>query len=69
MIGVTISGLLFTPIFYVACRSLALWLVDVLRPAVGRRWPEVHSGFWSLRSDSCVRPDAISHFDCSGRVR
>jgi multidrug efflux pump subunit AcrB len=35
MIGVTIFGLLFTPVFYVACRSLAAW--PYRRAATGRR--------------------------------
>jgi hypothetical protein len=28
MIGVTAFGLVFTPVFYVACRSLGEWLKD-----------------------------------------
>jgi hypothetical protein len=55
MIGVTISGLLFTPAFYVACRSLRLWIVDVLvlRPAVegaGRRFIVLEPALGQLRS-------------------
>jgi HAE1 family hydrophobic/amphiphilic exporter-1 len=39
MLGVTLFGLLFTPVFYVACRRLALLRRGHARPDTGRPAP------------------------------